>query len=275
VPTNTEHPLILVTNDDGIDSPGLLAAVEAVMPLGEPFIVAPDRQWSGAARSMPQGPDGRIFQRRLEANGQSIPAYQVDASPALTVLHALLELAPRRPALLVSGINYGENVGIDITISGTVGAALEGAVNGLPALAVSLQTPKETHLNLSDEVDFSTARHFTRLFARRLLTTTMPFDVDVLKLDVPSDATPETPWRLTRLARHTHFAPVPPQRDDLTEPTFIDYEQITNPECTHPDSDIHALAVDRVVAVTPLSLDLTSRVDRGQLEEILRSPRGF
>ncbi len=271
MPTDTEQPLILVTNDDGIDSPGLLAAVEAVMPLGEPLVVAPDRQWSGAARSMPLGLDGRGTRRMLEINDQTIPAYQVDASPALAVLHGLLELAPRRPTLLVSGINYGENVGIDVTISGTVGAALEGAGNGLPAMAVSLQTPKETHHNLSDAIDFSAAIHFTRLFAQRLLTTQLPFDVDVLKLDVPSNATPQTPWRLTRLSRRSYFTPVPPQRNDLKEPTIIDYQQMDHPERANPSSDVYAVAVDRVVSVTPLSLDMTSRVDRGQLEEALRA----
>jgi 5'-nucleotidase len=189
------------------------------------------------------------------------------------VLHGLFELAPRRPALLVSGINYGENVGADITISGTVGAALEGAVNGLPALAVSLQTPKETHTQPSDSVDFAAAIHFTHVFARHLLEVTLPFDVSVLKLDVPDSATPDTPWRLTRVSRHTYFAPVPPQRKRLAEAARIDYEPIAHPERTEPDSDIYAVAVDRVISVSPLSHDLTSRVDRGTMEELLRGPK--
>jgi 5'-nucleotidase len=197
----------------------------------------------------------------------------VDGSPAAGVLHALLELAPRRPDLLISGVNYGENVGADVTISGTVGAALEGAAKGLPALAVSLQTPKRMHLRPSEDVDFTAAIHFTRRFARQLLEISLPFDVDVLKVDIPSNATAETAWRLTRVSRHTYFTPVAPQRDELARPGSIDYRTMPHPERTESDSDIYALAVDRVVSVTPLSYDLTARADRGRVEELLRGPR--
>jgi 5'-nucleotidase len=198
----------------------------------------------------------------------------VDASPALVVLHALLELVPRRPALLVSGINYGENLGTDVTISGTVGAALQGAAMHIPALAASLQTPKETHSNPCEGVDFAAAVHFTRLLARLLLTISLPFDVQVLKVDVPSNATPETPWRLTRVSRHPYFVGIRPDATDPAERARrkIDYDPLAHPERTEPDSDIYALAVDRVVSVAPLSIDLTSRTDPGEVEALLRGP---
>ncbi len=266
-------PLILITNDDGIESPGLHAAARAVLPLGEVLVVAPNRQWSGAGRSLPHGLSGSIERHHLILDGRSVPAYRVDGSPAAAVLHGLFELSPREPGLLISGINFGENVGADVTISGTVGAALEGAARGLPAMAVSLQTPKETHTRPSDEVDFTAADHYTRLLARHLLDVTLPFDVDVLKVDVPSSATPDTPWRLTRVSRHTYFTPMPPERETLTNPGRIDYEPLPHPEETEPDSDIYALAVDRVVSVAPLSYDLTSRVARGVLQELLRGPK--
>ncbi len=265
---NQVPPLILITNDDGIESPGLRAAAQAALPLGDVLVVAPSRQWSGAGRSLPRGLHGGIARHQLRIDGRHLSAYHVDGSPAAAVLHGLFELSSRRPALLISGINFGENVGADVTISGTVGAALEGAANGLPALAVSLQTPKETHAQPSDDVDFTAAVHFTRLFARRLLEVTLPFDVDVLKVDVPSSATPETPWRFTRVSRHTYFTPLPPERRTLAEATRIGYEPLPHPERTEPDSDIYALAVDRVVSAAPLSHDLTSRVDRGLLEEL-------
>jgi 5'-nucleotidase len=273
-------PLILITNDDGITSPGLRATVQAVLPLGDPLVVAPARQWSGAGRSMPQGDAGRISRHPLEVDGQPVAAYQVDSSPALAVAHALLGLVPRRPALLISGINYGENMGADVTISGTVGAALQGADLGIPALAVSLQTPKETHVHPSDSVDFTAAIHFTRLFARWMLQVALPFDVDVLKIDVPDDATPETAWRLTRVSRQAYFVATLPQQASPADPAAppsvgrcegsIDYEPLAHPERTDSDSDIYALAVDRVVSVAPLSLDLTSRADPGEIEALLR-----
>jgi 5'-nucleotidase len=219
---------------------------------------------------LPHDLRGEIATYPLEVSGRRLQAHQVDGSPAAGVLHALLELAPRKPDLLISGINYGENVGADVTVSGTVGAALEGAANGLPALAVSLQTPKRMHLSFSEEVNFAAAVHFTNVFARALLALSLPFDVDVLKIDVPADATADTAWRITRVSRHTYFTPIPPQRDDLAQPARIDYEVIPHPERTEPDSDIYALAVDRVISVAPLSYDLTSRVDRGRMEDLLR-----
>jgi len=131
-----ERKLILVTNDDGIASPGLQAAVRAAASLGEPFVVAPQRQWSGAGRSIPSGSGREVHPYPFELDGREVTAYQVDGTPAMAVTRALLELVPRLPALLISGINYGENLGSDVTISGTVGAALQGAVLGVPALAV-------------------------------------------------------------------------------------------------------------------------------------------
>jgi len=130
------NPLILITNDDGITSPGLRATVRAALPLGEPLVVAPDQQWSGAGRSMPPGTKGYISRVPLETDGHLVTAYQANASPALAMAHALLELAPRRPAFLISGINYGENLGTDTTISGTVGAALQAANHGIPSREV-------------------------------------------------------------------------------------------------------------------------------------------
>jgi 5'-nucleotidase len=264
------QPLILVTNDDGINSPGLRAAVRALLPLGEVLVVAPERQWSGAGRSMPPVPEGRITLHPMDVNGRPVTAYGIDASPALAVAHAVLELAPRPPALLVSGINYGENLGRDVTISGTVGAALQGAAHAIPALAVSLQTPKETHENPSAGVDFEAASHFARRFARQMIGRPLPPDVDVLKIDVPDCATPETPWRVTRASRNVYFVTVAPPRDSLAQSLALDYRTMLHPENSEPDSDIHALAVDRVVAVTPISLDLTSRIALDDLGRFLR-----
>jgi 5'-nucleotidase len=262
--------LFLVVNDDGIDSPGLLAAANAVQALGEPLVVAPCRQWSGAGRAFLQDSTGVIGRRVLRIGGRDVEAFCVEASPAQVVLYAMLELVPRRPDLVVVGINYGENLGADVTVSGTVGAALQGASMGVPSLAVSLQTPKEMHANPSDGVDFGAAMHFTRFFAQRMLGATPPYDVDVLKIDVPSDATPETPWRMTRVSRQTYFRAIPPRRRDLSRPMAVDYDAFCDPEQVEADSDIRAVALDRVVSVSPLSIDLTSRVDLAEVELLLR-----
>ena len=253
------RPLILVTNDDGIHSQGLWAAVEAVLPLGEVLVVAPDRQWSGGGRSMPPDVTGRVQEVRREVRGERITAYAVDASPALAVVHGVIEFAPRPPDLVVSGINFGANLGIEVTISGTVGAALEGGAFGLPSLAISLEMEPAYHLTGRDDLDYGPAMSFTCSFADLLLTHALPDDIDAMSVNIPSDATPETPWRFARLSRRRYFIPTPPDRSNGGgRPGYRLFEDLQRAE---PDSDVWAVMVDRVVAATPLSLDLTSRVD--------------
>lgn len=263
-------PLILVTNDDGIHSPGLQAAVKAVLPLGELIIAAPRWQQTSAGRSLPALFTGRIYEEELEVDDQRLLAYAVEGSPAQAVQHAVLELIPRPPDLLVSGINYGENLGTGVTVSGTVGAALEGATFGVTGLAASLGVERQHHRSHSKEVNFETATYFTRYFARLLLAQNMPFDADLLKLDVPADATPETPWRLTRVSRQRHFVPIASRGRVLDLPSPIDYQQELNPERLEPDSDIYAFVIEHIVSVSPISIDLTSRVDLKQFEQQLR-----
>lgn len=265
-----KDPLILITNDDGIESPGLLAAVGAVYNLGEILVVAPRYQQTGAGRSFPSS-DGIIHPEYIEVEGLTIPAFSVDGSPAQAVQYGLVELVPRHPDLLVAGINYGENVGSGVTISGTVGAVLEGAALGTPGLAVSLEAPLEYHLSYSEEVDFGTAAFFTRLFAQCLLSVALPLDVDALKIEVPQDATEETPWRLTRVSRQPYFYPVRGNRTSLTDRVSLDYEMRIDLDTLEEDSDIFALAQERIVAVSPLSLDLTSRVDFTDLAQLLQN----
>ena len=264
-----ESPLILVTCDDGIESPGLRAAVRAVLPLGKVVVSAPCAQQTGAGRSLPASHDGAIHTVEYQVDGERVPAYGVHGSPAQAVLYALLEVVACKPALCVSGINYGENVGSGVTGSGTVGAALEAADQGVPALAASLETAKEFHYNHSEAVDLRAATHFTRFFAERLLARQLPTDVDVLKLEVPSDATPETVWRVTRLSRQRYWRSLSSGRRYLSEKRRLDYDVVIDHATLEPDSDVHAIAVARAVSVTPLSLDLTSRVSFAELEELL------
>jgi len=265
-----KQPLILVTGDDGIKSPGLQAAVRAVLDLGEVIISAPCEQQSGAGRSLPTFNDGAIHEIDYQVDGRLVPAYALHGSPAQAVLYALVELVDRPPVLCVSGINYGENVGSGVTASGTVGACLEAADGGVPSLAVSLETDKEYHYSHSKEVDFRAAAYFMRLFAARMLAHPLPPDVDVLKVEVPSDATPNTPWRVTRLSRQRYFRALPSGRRHLSDKRRLGYEVAVDWAALEPDSDVHALRVERVVSVTPLSLDLTSRVAFEELNGLLR-----
>ena len=262
---------ILLTNDDGIQSPGLWAAAQALSALGFVHVAAPRDQFSGAGRSMPSSSDGTITIREVVVNGKPWQVHAVGGTPAQAVQHAVLEILGRPPDLLVSGINYGENVGSGITISGTVGAALEGSALGIPSLAISLETDEQHHFSYSTEVDFSTAAFFTAYFGQMLLSKRFPQDVDVLKVDLPCDATPETPWVVTRLSRKRYFEPLAPQRASWDQPAKMGYFRNDEHFSDAPDTDVYALQVLRVISVTPLSLDLTSRVDLRELERLLRA----
>jgi 5'-nucleotidase len=263
-------PLILITNDDGISSPGLRAAAAALEEMGELLVVAPAQQRSGAGRSMPPSSEGRILRQKIALNGRQIEGYGVEGSPAQVVEHGIVEIATRRPDLIVSGINYGENIGSGITVSGTVGAAMEGADFGIPAIAFSLQTAPEHYLNPSDAVDMSVAIHFLKLFARQTLDTGLPPGVDLLKIDIPQSATPQTPWRWTRVSRQRYFYPVKPHRRRPTDPGPMGFEIRIDMDALEADSDIRAIAVDGVVSITPLTLDMTARVESGRLNEWMK-----
>jgi 5'-nucleotidase len=119
-------------------------------------------------------------------------------------------------------------------------------------------------------VDFSAAGYFTAYFGRILMAKEFLPDVDVLKVDVPTDADTRTPWQITRLSDIPYFEPVPPERDSWNQPGKVNYRVMDDPGINPPDTDVYALRVKRVVSVTPLSLDLTSRVDLKVLDRHLR-----
>jgi 5'-nucleotidase len=261
---------ILLTNDDGIQSPGLWTAASALSDLGFVNVVAPRDQYSGAGRSLPIYSDGLIDQQKMQVDDKDWNVYAVGGTPAQAVLHAIFEILPEKPMLVVAGINYGENLGTGVTVSGTVGAALEAATHGIPALAISLETKREYHLSHSPDVDFSTAGYFAAYFGRLLMEKTLPSDVCVLKVDVPCDATPDTPWEITRLSRQIYYQPTPPERDSWDQPGIPSYQVVGDPKKDRPDSDVYTVRVKGVVSVTPLSLDLTSRIDLKELEHYLQ-----
>jgi len=267
---NVQKPQILLSNDDGILSPGLWAAAEALSSLGYVTVAAPREQHSGAGRSVPPYSDREIKPTTLQIGGQKWECYAVGGSPAQAVQVGALIVMKEKPDLIVSGINYGENPGTDVTLSGTVGAALEGASYGIPSLAVSLQLMGDDYFGYSTKVDFSTAAYFTRLFARLLLENKMPPDVHLLNVNVPANATPETPWRMTHLSRYPYFeAYAKPPSDGkparVSAHIVVHEEELSDPAC-----DVTAFKQDKVVSVTPLSLNLTSRVTLSDFEDQAR-----
>jgi 5'-nucleotidase len=268
---DVKKPQILLSNDDGILSPGLWAAAEALSPLGYVTVAAPREQHSGAGRSVPAWSDGEIKPTVLKIGEQEWECYAVGGSPAQAVQVGAMIILKELPDLVVSGINYGENPGTDVSLSGTVGAALEGASYGIPSLAVSLQLRGNDYFGYSRQVDFSAAAAFTRLFARQLLESKMPPDVHVLNVNVPASATADTPWRITHLSRHAYFVPYAKPAEEGNPPRVADKIVIYEDDLSDPNCDVTAFTRDKVVSVTPLSLNMTSRVDLADFEHQLRA----
>ncbi len=266
---NKGRKQILLTNDDSIKSPGLWAAAESLSTLGFVTIVAPREQASGMGRSMPSTSDGKITTTELHIGEQVWEVYAVGGTPTQTVQHAILEIMPVKPDLVVSGINYGENLASDLTSSGTFGAALEAASMGIPALAASLQLKNvvEDYLSHSTDFDFSAAAHFTRLVANFMLNSPLPDDVDLMNLCVPHDATVNSPIHMTRQSRQRYFIPFSNRKGDWDESGALAAFTTVSEEKMVPGTDVYTLIKEKAVSVTPLSLDMTARVSLPELEK--------
>ena len=148
------EPLILVTNDDGVHAPGIRALADALEGLGEVFVVAPDREASASAQSL-------TLKHPLRAEKIESGTFAVDGTPADCVNLAIVKLLPRRPSLVVSGINRGGNMGDDVFYSGTVGAAREATFFGVHAIAMSLAARAD--------LDYTPAARFARRLSKMVL----------------------------------------------------------------------------------------------------------
>jgi 5'-nucleotidase len=260
---------ILLVNDDGVHSPGIRAAAEALSPIAEVLVAAPSKQQTGMGASV-WGQEGDYFREiPFETQAGPIQAYHTLAAPARIIQHALNVLCyDSPPDLIVSGINYGENMGAGIIHSGTVGAALNGCVHGHKSIAISLQTKVEFHIRYG-EVDWSAAQHFLRHFAEKMLNSQIPEEVDCLKIDVPDIATPQTGWCLAKLSRVNYFTMKPSERDPSCPTTSGKLELLPNPGEVEEGSDIDIFTNKRKVSVTPLTIDSTSRTSFENLSNIL------
>ena len=262
----TNRPLILVTNDDGIHSPGLYAAAQVAAKTGDVLIAAPHTQQTGMGRSFPRCPDDGI----IEKMPGRILAYAVHGSPARAVAHGVLELADRKPDLCVSGINYGENLGTCLTCSGTLGALFEASSHGIPGIAVSVEADlSRQHSEDFGEMDWSAAQSILERYIRQVLEEGMPGKsnpgekqaarADAWNINVPAGLPFPYPERKTVLSWQNYFYFMKPEKRDYGQPYRLKSEQIVDMESLEKDSDIYALYVDRVASVTLLNFDMSVR----------------
>ncbi|MFM8322052.1 MAG: 5'/3'-nucleotidase SurE [Chloroflexota bacterium] len=240
---------ILVTNDDGVTHPSLLALAQEMRKLGEVTVLAPDRNWSASGHVKTLHRPLRVKEVRL-ADGS--PALASDGAPSDCVVLALLGLARPRPEIVVSGINPTANLGHDVTYSGTVTAAMEGAIWGLPAVAVSLDVSPGGPA----EHDFGPAARVAGRVVQRVIEKGLPKNV-LLNVNVPD--LPEAQiqgLRLTRMGLRVYHDALDVRKDPRGRPYYWIGGEAPGgiPE---EGTDFGALA-QGCVSITPLSLDLTA-----------------
>jgi 5'-nucleotidase len=235
-------PLILVSNDDGIHSAGIAALAEALGPVGEVVVVAPDRERSAVSHSL-------TLHRPLRVEEFGPARFAIDGTPTDCVNLAVNGILKRRPALVVSGINKGANLGDDVTYSGTVSAAMEGTLLGISSLAVSLLGRTTFR--------FEVAADFMRHLATWVIERGLPPDT-LLNVNVPAldDGQPVRGFALTRMGRRRYGDAIV----EKVDPRGKKYYWIGGEELEFVDeegTDFHAVS-QGLISVTPIHLDLTN-----------------
>jgi len=231
---------ILLSNDDGYSAPGLIALANALRPLAELTVVAPERNRSGASNSL-------TLDRPLHVNRAENGFYKVDGTPTDCVHLAITGLLEHEPDMVFAGINHGANLGDDVIYSGTVAAATEGRFLGLPAVAISLASHSPTH--------FDTAGRVAVALLERIREEPLPADT-ILNVNVP-----DLPWhslrgfQSARLGQRHKAEPVIRTHDPRGREIY--WVGAAGPEQdAGPGTDFHAIR-NGYVAVTPLQIDLT------------------
>jgi 5'-nucleotidase len=249
---------ILVTNDDGVQAPGLLALAQEMRKLGKVTIVAPDRNWSASGHVKTMERPLRAVEVVL-ADGTS--ALATDGAPSDAVALALLGLVKEKIDLVVSGINPHENIGHDVTYSGTVTAAMEAVIGGVPGLAVSLNAPD----GFRGVLDYSTAAIVARQVAQTVLTKGLPEGI-LLNVNVPYLPLKEIKgFQLTRQGLRVYRDALDSRIDPRGRPYYwIGGEFPTG--IPADGTDFGAIKAG-YVSITPLQLDLTARAAMDSLKE--------
>jgi 5'-nucleotidase len=231
-------PVILVTNDDGVTSPGIHVLAEALRPLGDVVVVAPTQEASAIGHAL-------TLRRplRIETIGPGV--YGVDGTPTDCVNLGVDIVLKAKPDLVVSGINKGWNIGDDVTYSGTVAGAMEAALLGIPGIAVSLKrTP---------EFDFTYSAEAALIVARGVLATTWPARTF---LNINVNTGPPKGLRVTTQARRNHVTKIASRTDPRGQAYYWIEEALDDWHPAEGRSDYEAV-MEGFVSVTPLQADLT------------------
>ncbi len=237
---------ILLTNDDGIDAPGLNALAESLKDLADIYIAAPERQKSAVSSALNISNPLRVYENRQ--NG-FCRRYAITGTPADCVKLALTTLLDFRPDLLISGINHGENTAINILYSGTVAGAAEGTLFGIPSIASSVASHDY-------ETDMAAAVHYTRTIAEKVLSEGLPDGV-MLNVNVPSLGLDDIKGvKITRQSNNVWKDKYEARTDPFGRTYYWFAGSFDRKDCD-PESDDQAMN-DGYVSVTPLEFNFTS-----------------
>lgn len=242
---NSTNPLILVVNDDGINAPGILALTAVAKEFGKVVVVAPDKPQSGMGHAITL--DSTLHIKKVNIEGAT--AYSCSGTPVDCVKIAVNKLLDRKPDLIVSGINHGSNSSINVIYSGTMSAALEGALEGIPSVGFSLS-------DHSVEADFTAAKHYAKKIIQQLLqnnyTKNICLNVNIPKLSADLIAG----IKVCRQAKGNWEE----EYDERTDPMGRKYYWLTGKfilEDEGTDTDEWALA-NSYVSVVPVQPDVTN-----------------
>ncbi|SRR6266545_3407018 len=240
---------ILVTNDDGVQAPGLLALAQEIRKLGKVTVFGPDRNWSASGHVKTLDRPLRVRETKL-ADGST--AYMSDGAPSDCIALALLGFVEEHVDLVVSGINPNANIGHDVTYSGTVTAALEAAIASVRGIAISLDSPE----GFQGALDYSTSAIVARHVAEKVLADGLPGDL-VLNVNVPYLKEEELKgYMITRQGLRVYRDALDQRLDPRGRPYYwIGGESPTG--VVEEGTDFGALS-GGYVSITPLQLDLTN-----------------
>ena len=250
-----EKPVILVTNDDGVTAPGIRNLVEAVRDLGQIVIVAPDKPQSGMGHAITIGYPLRLTPVNII---EGVEAWQCSGTPVDCVKLAVDKVLHRKPDLCLSGINHGANHSINVIYSGTMSAAIEAAIEGIPSLGFSL-------LDYSLEADFTAAR----TYVRKLVELVLRDKIDRhLSLNVNIPAVPAELIQGIRICRQA-YAKYEEDFNERLDPHGKKYYWLTGEFVNFDegtDTDVWALE-NNFVSVVPVQFDMTNYTIKQQLEK--------
>ncbi len=238
---NEDKPLILVTNDDGVHAPGIKALFAAMQKIGNPVMVAPMQDNSAVSHSL-------TMTRPLRIKQMSENVFTLDGTPADCVILGIEKVLPKKPVLLVSGINNGGNLCEDISYSGTVSAAIEGTMMGVPSLAFSMPGESPYH--------FDTASEIAQKLALKVMKRGLPKDT-LLNINVPNlPSAKGLPTVFTRQGKRVYADVV----KETTDPWGREHFWIGGgtPSWDKRDGTDSATVMADCISITPIHLDLTN-----------------